>query len=70
MQLADRIRDQVKELPDEVQREVLEFVEYLAHKVRDDDATWFDLSLESAVRGLEDETWPEYGDDDFVEKWQ
>ena len=70
MQLADKIRDQVKDLPDAIQQEVLDFVENLAHKIRDEDATWSDLALDSAMIGLEEETWPEYGEDDFVEKSQ
>jgi len=70
MELADRICDQVKSLPEDMQREVLDFLEHLTQGLRGEDAAWSLLSFKAAMRGLEEETWPEYGDNDFVEKWQ
>jgi hypothetical protein len=70
MQLAQRIKDQVQALPEEIQREVLDFVEYLNHKLQTEETTWSALSFSSALRGLEDENWPEYLESDYLEKWQ
>jgi hypothetical protein len=48
----------------------LDFVEYLAHKLRQEETAWSHLSLKTAMEGMEHETWPEYREEDFVEKWQ
>ncbi len=59
--LADeRIRQYVQRLPQALQAEVLDFVEYLVAKVeretaRHDDTDWTTLSLAYAMRGMEDE---------------
>ncbi len=50
-------------LPNSMQREVLDFVEYLEFRrqvpsVRKEDATWSDFSLSSAMRGMEEEETP------------
>jgi hypothetical protein len=70
MKTADRIHEQVQGLPESVQREVLNFVEYLAHKLRQEDTRWSEFSLKTALRGLEDDVWPEYAEDDLKEKWE
>jgi hypothetical protein len=70
METADRIYKEVKALPEPLRREVLEFVEHLALKLREEDADWSELSLRAALRGLEDEPGPEYGEADFKEKWK
>lgn len=54
MSLEDRIIEQVQKLPEDKKAEVLDFVEYLRSKI--DDKEWSSLSLESAMRGMEDET--------------
>lgn len=69
MNIADRIHTQVQSLPEPVQREVLDFVEYLSHKLRQEDVQWAALSLASAVQGLEQDVWPEYTEADLTEKW-
>ncbi|MGH7966431.1 MAG: DUF2281 domain-containing protein [Candidatus Binatia bacterium] len=69
MNIADRIHSQVQSLPEPVQREVLDFVEYLGHKLRQEDRQWSLLSLTSALRGLEEDVWPEYTAADLREKW-
>lgn len=70
METADHIYEQVRALPEPLRREVLDFVEYLARKLREEDTGWSELSLRAALRGLEGEAWPEYGEEDLKEKWQ
>ena len=70
METADRIYNQVKALPEPLRRQVLDFVESLARKLREEDTVWSELSLRAAMRGLKDEAWPEYGEEDFKEKWR
>ena len=36
---------------------------------RQEDVLWSKLSLRWALRGLEDEEWPEYDAQDLKEKW-
>jgi len=59
----------VKLLPEPTQQEVLDFVDYLLQRSRQEDVLWSRLSLRWALRGLEDEEWPEYDAQDLKEKW-
>lgn len=61
MKTVDRIYEEARALPETVQREVLYFVEYLVHKLQKENAGWSELSVAAALRGLEDEVWPEIG---------
>jgi len=70
MKTEDLIYDRAKTLPEPIQREVLDFIEYLAQKLRQEDVRWSELSLGAALRGLEDDTWPEYSEEDLKERWQ
>ena len=70
MATVDLIRERVSKLPEPSQREVLDFVEYLAHRLRQEDLKWSEFSLAAAARGLEEDAWPEYREEDFIEKWQ
>lgn len=70
MNTADRIHEQVQQLPPRLQEDVLQFVESLIHKPRQEDAEWALWSLRLAVAGLEHEVWPEYTEEDFKERWQ
>ena len=70
MQITEKIRKNVQKLPVVFQAEVLDFVEYLLVKsereiARQDDLDWSDLSLASAMRGMEDEDTPTYTEDDL-----
>jgi len=69
MAVVDTIQDKVKLLPEPIQHEVLDFVNYLLYKSRPEDVLWSKLSLTSALRGLEDEEWPEYNMQDLKERW-
>jgi len=60
MTTLDHISQHLQTLPEPVLREVLDFVEFLKsrHKIpkdREEDKMWTDLSLTSAMRGMEDE---------------
>ena len=68
--VAEVIYDRVKSLPEARQREVLDFVEYQFYKSGRDDRLWMEMSLRSALRGFEDEVWPEYSVDDLREQWR
>jgi len=59
MSLAERIIQNVKTLPKSKQIEVLDFVEYLRLRTeKEENIEWIDLSLSSAMRGMEDEESP------------
>jgi len=62
MKTSDAINKKVHELPEPLQREVLDFVEYLACKQVKEDSDWSVFSLTSALRGLEGESWLGYGE--------
>jgi hypothetical protein len=70
MNTAERIHEQVQHLPEPAQQTVLDFVEQLARRLRQEDHDWAAWSLQAAVWGTEDDIWPEYGEADFKEKWQ
>lgn len=53
MSLEDKIIQQVHDLPENKKAEVLDFVEYL--KTKNEERDWSDLSLSSAMRGMENE---------------
>ena len=66
MAIEERIRQHVRKLPPALQAEVLDFVEYLLAKAeRREAADWADLSLTSAMRGMEDEPTPAYSTADL-----
>ncbi len=74
MMVAERIYHNVQKLPEAFQAQVLDFVEYLLTKAErsttaDDEAAWLSLSLELAMRGMEDENTPEYTTADLKEKF-
>ena len=56
MEITDKIVEKIKSLPEEKQAEVLDFVDFLEKKIREDENRgWSKFSLESAMRGMEDE---------------
>ncbi len=60
MTVAERILQQVRRLPELLQAEVLDFVEYLESKVgraraAGEDEAWQAMSLSHAMRGMESE---------------
>ena len=56
MGLADSIIEKIRSLPEEKQTEVLDFVDFLEKKIKEEENRgWSKLSLESAMRGMKDE---------------
>ncbi|MCK4604030.1 MAG: DUF2281 domain-containing protein [Deltaproteobacteria bacterium] len=56
MSLTDKIIENVRSLPESKQMEILDFVEYLRAKIeKEERKEWIDLSLTSAMRGMEEE---------------
>lgn len=75
MTSTEQITNRQQMLPPRLQREVLDFIEFLAQKVaqREDaseEAEWTRFSLAQAMTGLENEDSPEYSEADLKEKWQ
>lgn len=65
MLVTDKIFQYAKKLPQPLQAEVLDFVEFLLSKsergsAAEDDLAWSSFSLTTAMRGMEDENMPEY----------
>ena len=65
MVVAERIHQSVQKLPESLQFEVFDFVEYLLSKQEREtespsEPDWSDLSLSLAMRGMEDEDTPLY----------
>jgi len=69
MAVVDLIQKKVRLLPEPTQQEVLDFADYLLQKARREDVLWSKVSLRWALRGLEDEEWPEYDAQALKEKW-
>jgi hypothetical protein len=74
MILTERIQEYVQRLPTSVQAEVLDFVEYLMAKTerqvsQQEDSDWANLSLSSAMRGMEGEDSPVYTTSDLKAKF-
>jgi len=59
MGLAEKIVEDIRTLPESKQIEVLDFVEYLKLKTeKDEELSWENLSISSAMRGMENEDSP------------
>lgn len=72
MPATDRIHENVQKLPESLQAEVLDFVEFLLMKMERDSASpseddWTGFSLQMAMRGMEDEDSPVYTHEDVKE---
>ncbi len=70
MDIVERIIEELKSIPESDQTEVLDFVEYLKSKKsrKEEDSKWAQFSLDSAMRGIEEEPSP-YGIEDIKEKF-
>ena len=71
MSTADLILMTVKQLPQDRQAEVLDFAEFIHRRAASvdhtEDANWKAFSLSTAMRGMENEDTPEYGEKDIKE---
>jgi hypothetical protein len=63
--IIEKITRRVKKLSDAEREKLLKIIELI-----DEDNEWFNFSLSSAMKGLEDDTMPEYSVEDLKEKWQ
>ena len=70
MDIVERIIEELKSIPESDQTEVLDFVEYLKSKKsrKEEYSKWAQFSLDSAMRGIEEEPSP-YGIEDIKEKF-
>ncbi len=71
MTIAERIHEQAQKLPEPLQAEALDFIEFLMQRqsVRKEDLDWSHLSLATAMRDIEDEDVPIYDESDLKERW-
>jgi hypothetical protein len=69
MTVMDKIMQHIQSLPESLQTEVLDFVEYLEIKAGKSEADWTAFSLSSAIRGMEDEA-PLYSSQDLKESFK
>lgn len=68
MLVSEKIQKYAEKLPENMQMEALNFIEYLLNKWRqetEEDAEWNELSLQMMMRGMEDEPTPEYTRNDL-----
>ena len=70
MDTAQIVGRKMESLPVEVQQEILDFVEFLATKRHTENGPWSAFSLAAALSGMENDDWPEYRDEDFLERWR
>ena len=70
MDIVERIIEKLKSIPESAQAEVLDFVEYLKSKKsgKEEDSEWSRFSLDSVMRGIEEEP-SHYGIEDIKEKF-
>jgi len=70
MGFAEKICQRIQEMPESVQAEVLDFVEFIDLKERGAcEHAWSEFSLSAAMRGMEDEA-AVYTESDLKEKFQ
>jgi len=75
MIVTEQITDRLQKLPPALQREVLDFIEFLAQRVAQreaerEDAEWMEFSLAQAMVCLDEEDALEYSEADVKERWQ
>ncbi len=64
--LARKIFKEIESLPEEQQVEILDFIQFLRSKLRREEKLWNSFSLDSAMKGMEDEPLI-YSEDDIKE---
>ena len=55
MVLNEKIQEYIRKLPDSLQEEMLDYLEFLLAKAERENKEWSYLSITSAMRGMEDE---------------
>ena len=59
----EQIADKLQKLPPRLQRQVLDFIDFLSQSVEEpqaDEKSWTKFSINQAMRGLENDGSPEY----------
>lgn len=71
MTTAERIHEQIQRLPEPLQAETLDFIEFLMQRqsVRKEDLDWSHLSLTAAMRDIEGGAVPIYDESDLKKRW-
>ena len=70
MNISQKLLQSIEALPESKQQEIFDFVEYLRQKAeREENGVWSDLSIESAMQGMETEDSP-YLEADIKEYYQ
>ena len=74
MKTAERLTDQIQKLPEHLQEEVLDFVQFLKKKsasgLRQEEDWWSRFSLSLSLTGLDDKEEPAYSEKNLKERWQ
>lgn len=71
MVLAEKIYQKIQKLPESIQTEILDFVDFIDSRKGDPlDLKWNRFTLSSAMKGMENEGGPEYTLHDLKEKFQ
>lgn len=73
MSPAQKIIQELEALSPALQEEALDFIEYLKlkkNRISDEVKEWNALSLKTALRGMEDDVFPEYEKSDLKEIWK
>jgi len=74
MNTVQKINKQAQKLPEQSQKEALDFIDFLLSKTlhestRQNDLDWYNFSLATAMQGIEGEETVTYDESDLKEKW-
>ena len=75
MSIKQIIQEKIDILPENKQTEVLNFLNYLIERqqeisIQQENVEWSQLSLIQAMQGLENDSLPEYTEQDLKQKWR
>jgi Protein of unknown function (DUF2281) len=71
MSVKKLISQKIDNLSENKQIEVLDFIDFLLKKnLEEENEQWNQFSLAQAMKGLENDEFPEYTEADLIEKWQ
>jgi Protein of unknown function (DUF2281) len=71
MSVTELIAKELSVLPMPLQQEVLDFVAFLKAKSQTamEESGWNSMSLQGALAGMEEDVFPEYRENDLIERW-
>ena len=75
MSIKQIIQEKIDILPESKQTEVLNFLNYLIERqqeisIQQENVEWSQFSLMQAMQGLENDSLPEYTEQDLKQKWR